>query len=63
MMQRYTIMDKSGRIVREGNFTEPEVRMIAKAGYRVFEGTNNEITPMLTGLFGGDDEEEPKSFH
>jgi hypothetical protein len=63
MKQRYTIMDKNGKIIREGNFTEPEIRMVAKAGYRVFEGTNNEITPMLTGLFSGDEGEELKGFH
>lgn len=47
----YLITDRSGRRLREGNFTEPEVRMAAKAGYRVFETGNREITPELTGLF------------
>lgn len=51
MAQHYTIADKSGKIIREGEFTEPEVRMAAKAGYRVFEQGNHEITPELTGLF------------
>ena len=47
----YVITDKSGRRLREGDFTEPEVRMVAKAGFRVFETGNREITPELTGLF------------
>lgn len=61
MLQHYIIMDRSGQIVREGDLSEPEVRMVAKAGYRVFEGKDNEITPMLTGLFnhGNDPMERP----
>ena len=51
MTKHYTIKDKSGKFIREGYFTEPEVRMVAKAGYRVFEGQGIEITPGLTGLF------------
>ena len=51
MLQHYIIKDKTGRVVIEGEYTEPEVRMVARAGYRVFEGSNNEITPKLTGLF------------
>ena len=51
MAQHYIITDKSGRFVREGDFTEPEMRMVARAGYRVFESRDNEITPQLTGLF------------
>lgn len=49
--RHYVITDRSGRRLREGNFTEPEVRMVAKAGYRVFEAGEREITPELTGLF------------
>lgn len=49
--QYYMIADKAGKIIREGEFTEPEVRMAAKAGYRVFEQSHHEITPELTGLF------------
>jgi hypothetical protein len=51
MSQHYIIADKAGNVIREGNFSEPEVRMVAKAGYRVFNGQSHEITPMLTGLF------------
>jgi len=51
MSQHYIITDKSGNMIREGDFTEPEMRMVARAGYRVFEGMDNEITPKLTGLF------------
>lgn len=51
MAQHYIITDKRGDVIREGDFSEPEVRMVAKAGYRVFQGKDHEITPMLTGLF------------
>lgn len=51
MAEHYIITDKSGNVVREGDFSEPEVRMVAKAGYRVFEKGNREVTPELTGLF------------
>ncbi|HEX3025945.1 MAG TPA: hypothetical protein VHR42_01770 [Clostridia bacterium] len=50
MEHSYIIMDKSGRILKKGNLAEEEVRMVAKAGFRVFEG-EKEITPILTGLF------------
>jgi len=51
MNKYYKILDKSDKIMRDGNFTEPEIRMVAKAGFRVFESNDNEITPELTGLF------------
>lgn len=57
MNKRYNITDKSGKVMKSGLFSEPEVRMAAKAGFRVFEinnrdgETNKEITPGLTGLF------------
>jgi hypothetical protein len=56
MAQHYIITDKSGRFIREGDFTEPEMRMVAKAGYRVFEDRDNEITPWLSGLFGNNND-------
>jgi hypothetical protein len=49
-----TITDKTGRFIKSGDFTQPEVRMIAKAGYRVFD-QNTEITEKLINLY------EPKS--
>lgn len=57
MKKRYAIADKNGRKVKTGIFSEPEVRMAAKAGFRVFEINgrdgeyNMEITHGLTGLF------------
>lgn len=48
------ITDKNGRFIKKGNFTQPEVRMIAKAGYRVFDETT-EITEKLINLY------EPKN--
>jgi hypothetical protein len=45
------LVERGGKIMRDGNFTEPEIRMVAKAGFRVFESNDNEITPELTGLF------------
>lgn len=57
MKKRYAITDRSGRRVKAGTFSEPEVRMAAKAGFRVFEINdkngeyNMEITQGLTGLF------------
>lgn len=59
MDQLYTITDKYGRPLKQGAFTEPEVRMIAKAGFRVFDQSQDgrEITPELTGLFQNKDGE------
>lgn len=64
-MKKYTVTDRSGKKTKTGFFSEPEVRMAAKAGMRVFEimgdGKNMmEITQELTGLFegGGKREEE-----
>ncbi|HEX2938680.1 MAG TPA: hypothetical protein VHO66_07155 [Ruminiclostridium sp.] len=60
MKKKYAIKDRSGRQVKTGMFTEPEVRMAAKAGLRVFEIENSkgnsptEITQELTGLFNHD---------
>jgi hypothetical protein len=48
------ITDKNGRFIKKGNFTQPEVRMIAKAGYRVFD-ESREITEKLINLY------EPKN--
>ena len=36
MKKKYAITDKNGKKVKIGLFTEPEVRMAAKAGMRVF---------------------------
>lgn len=56
--KNYEITDKSGKKLKMGMFSEPEVRMVAKAGFRVFEVNgsgnyqqNKEITQGLTGLF------------
>lgn len=56
--KNYAITDKSGKKLKTGMFSEPEVRMAAKAGFRVFEvkdsgnyQQNKEITQGLTGLF------------
>lgn len=57
MSKHYVIKDKGGRFIREGDFTEPEMRMVVKAGYRVFEDRDNEITPQLSGLFGDSGED------
>lgn len=54
MKKSYNITDKNGNTVKSGYFTEPEVRMAAKAGFRIFELDKNkdlEITQGLTGLF------------
>ncbi len=40
MAQYYIIADKNGEVIREGNFSEAEICMVAKAGYRVFENEN-----------------------
>lgn len=58
MQDKITIKDRKGSIIKTGNFTEPEIRMAAKAGYRVFED-GNEITQRLTGLFEHPDETGP----
>ncbi|MDR3645645.1 MAG: hypothetical protein P4M02_11300 [Clostridia bacterium] len=50
METKITIADKTGSPVKHGIFTEPEMRMAAKAGYRVFED-GSEITQRLMGLF------------
>lgn len=50
MKNRIVIEDRQGNIIKAGNFTEPEMRMAAKAGYRVFED-GQEVTQGLTGLF------------
>jgi hypothetical protein len=62
MSQHYIITDKSGNMIREGDFTEPEMRMVAKAGYRVFAGKDNEITPSLTGLFNNNNDFDMNEF-
>lgn len=59
MKQRYAVTDKSGNIKKIGFFTEPEIRMAAKAGLRIFkldaEGEySSELTQELTGLFPTD---------
>lgn len=59
MKQRYAVTDKSGNIKKIGLFTEPEIRMAAKAGLRIFkldtEGKYSmELTQELTGLFPND---------
>lgn len=58
MKKNYAITDKSGKKLKAGMFSEPEMRMVARAGFRVFEvsGSGNyqqkkEITQGLTGLF------------
>lgn len=51
------ITNKNGKIIKQGNFTEPEIRMVARAGYRVFEN-GNEITQKLTGLFEAIDKKD-----
>jgi hypothetical protein len=48
------ITDKNGSFIKKGDFTQPEVRMIAKAGYRVFD-ESSEITEKLINLY------EPKN--
>lgn len=48
--EEYVITDKGGKVIKKGNFSEPEVRMVAKAGFRVFEN-NAEITANLIGIF------------
>lgn len=67
MEKSYIITDKSGRQLRQATLSEPEARMVAKAGFRVFDPAENshgnpapgdELTPQLTGLF----EHEQKSF-
>lgn len=50
MDERIVIANKQGQPVKTGHFSEPEIRMAAKAGYRVFKG-EKEITQSLTGLF------------
>lgn len=59
MKKKYAIKDKNGNYIKMGMYTEPEVRMAAKAGLRVFEAENtqNEITQQLTGLFGSNSKE------
>ena len=52
----YTVTDRNGKKTKTGLFSEPEVRMAAKAGMRVFEINDDgkysmEITQELTGLF------------
>lgn len=57
--KKYAIADKSGKKIKVGFYSEPEVRMAAKAGLRIFElddgggRASMEITQELTGLFGG----------
>lgn len=53
LKKRYIIEDKVGNYVKTGMFTEPEVRMAAKAGLRIFDAEKSkaEITQELTGLF------------
>jgi hypothetical protein len=70
MKMNYAITDKSGKKIKTGIFTEPELRMAAKAGFRVFEinaaGAKQEIeiTQGLTGLFNGyNDDFDPKPKH
>ncbi|MEG6572174.1 hypothetical protein V6C21_06625 [[Clostridium] cellulosi] len=59
MKKKYAIKDKNGNYIKMGMYTEPEVRMAAKAGLRVFEaeGPQTEITQQLTGLFGNSSKE------
>lgn len=61
MSKEYAIADKAGRWMKTGAFSQAEVRMAAKAGFRIFvlgSGSTREITQGLTGLFrvsgGGD---------
>jgi hypothetical protein len=58
LKKMYTVTDRSGKKAKTGMFSEPEVRMAAKAGMRVFEINDSgkysmEITQELTGLFNG----------
>lgn len=59
LKKKYAIADKSGKKIRVGFYSEPEVRMAAKAGMRIFEldessgKASMEITQELTGLFEG----------
>ena len=61
MKKKYIVTDKSGKNSKTGMFSEPEVRMAAKAGMRIFEIDDNnskysmEITQELTGLFNGNE--------
>jgi hypothetical protein len=65
LKKKYAIAEKSGKKIRVGFYSEPEVRMAAKAGLRIFEldesgsRASMEITQELTGLFGGMNKEEP----
>lgn len=61
LKKEYVIANKSGKEIKVGFFSEPEVRMAAKAGMRIFElregdgKCSMEITRELTGLFDGDE--------
>ncbi len=51
---RYVIADKNGKWMKTGAFSHAEMRMAAKAGFRVFvlgDSDAREITQGLTGLF------------
>ena len=50
MANAITITDKNGKLIKKGDFSEPEIRLVARAGYRVFKN-DSEITQSLTGLF------------
>lgn len=71
MRKKYVIEDKKGHRLKTGMFTEPEVRMAAKAGLRVFEVEKGgddinevavEITQRLTGLFDQNSQDEKNFF-
>lgn len=54
MDKQYAIADKNGNWMKTGTFSQAEVRMAAKAGFRIFVlgGSDaREITQGLTGLF------------
>ncbi len=56
LKKMYTVTDRRGKSTKTGMFSEPEVRMAAKAGTRIFELVGDvkhsmEITQELTGLF------------
>ena len=52
MQGPHTITDREGHPVKEGRFSVPELRMAAKAGFRVFEN-GAEVTQTLICLFDG----------
>jgi hypothetical protein len=61
LKKKYIVMNKNSKTAKTGYYSEPEVRMAAKAGMRVFEINDDdgksamEITQELTGLFNGDE--------